>query len=51
MLVYRYYAKYVEFFASVISKLGTGETLEQYVFSPATNGNGSHMVLRFIGGA
>ncbi|KAJ3523135.1 hypothetical protein NM688_g8777 [Phlebia brevispora] len=47
----KYYARFVEFFAGIITKLGASETIEQYVFSPAANGNGSHMLLRFIGGA
>ncbi|KAI0801750.1 hypothetical protein BC629DRAFT_1581168 [Irpex lacteus] len=47
----KYYATYVRFFTEVIAELGTGETVEQYIFSPQANGNGSHMLLRFVGGA
>lgn len=47
----KYYASLLTFFTSVVEKLGTGETLEQYVFSPAANENGAQMLLRFVGGA
>ena len=47
----RYYANYVKFFTGIVEKLGAGETLEQYVFSPAANGNGTNMLLRFVSGA
>ena len=47
----RYYANYLAFFSNIISELGAGETLEQYVFSPTANGNDANMLLRFVGGA
>lgn len=47
----RYYSSMVKFFGDVIARLGVGETLEQYLFSPAASGNGTNMLLRFIGGA
>ncbi|KAL4251919.1 Questin oxidase-like protein [Abortiporus biennis] len=47
----RYYANYLQFFTDKVSKLGSGFTIEQFVFSPAANGNGSNMLLRFVGGA
>lgn len=47
----KYYTSLMKFFASEVEKLGAGETLEQYIFSPAANGNGTDMLLRFIGGA
>lgn len=47
----KYYANYVAFFSSEIAALGSGEVLERYIFSPAANENGAHVLLRFIGGA
>ncbi|THG94331.1 hypothetical protein EW026_g7119 [Hermanssonia centrifuga] len=47
----KYYASLLSLFSGVIAKLGAGETIEQYVFSPAANGNGTNMLLRFVGGA
>ncbi|OBZ68792.1 hypothetical protein A0H81_11363 [Grifola frondosa] len=47
----KYYANYVEFFATVIASIGAGETLERYIFSPGANGNESYMLFRFVGGA
>ncbi|KAI0086580.1 hypothetical protein BDY19DRAFT_894614 [Irpex rosettiformis] len=47
----KYYASFVHFFTATIAELGAGETLEQFVFSPKANGNGSNMLLRFVGGA
>ncbi|KAI0689698.1 hypothetical protein BC835DRAFT_229768 [Cytidiella melzeri] len=47
----KFYASYVRFFSGVIAELGRAETLEQYIFSPSANGNGSSMLLRFVGGA
>jgi hypothetical protein len=34
-----------------MAKLGVVKILEDYIFSPAANGNGSHMLLRLVGGA
>ncbi|CAL1713313.1 unnamed protein product [Somion occarium] len=45
------YADYLEFFAKEIQTSGIGQTLEDYVFSHAANGNGSCMLLRFVSGA
>ncbi|EKM49645.1 uncharacterized protein PHACADRAFT_265208 [Phanerochaete carnosa HHB-10118-sp] len=47
----KYYASLLTFFTAAVERLGIGETLEQYVFSPAANGNGAHMLLRFVSGA
>ncbi|PCH40152.1 hypothetical protein WOLCODRAFT_136691 [Wolfiporia cocos MD-104 SS10] len=47
----KYYARFLEFFASEIAGLGTSEVLEIYIFAPSANGNGAHMLLRFVGGA
>jgi pre-mRNA-splicing factor ATP-dependent RNA helicase DHX16 len=47
----RYYASFVAFFTSEIIAGGVGSILEKYVFSAAANGNGSNMLLRFVGGA
>ena len=47
----RYYPSYLDFFTRKIAELGAGKVLEEYVFSPAANGNGAYVLLRFIGGA
>ena len=47
----RYYANFLEFFTAIVARVGAGEALEQYVFSPVANKDGAHMLLRFIGGA
>ncbi|KAI0917006.1 hypothetical protein AcW2_007254 [Taiwanofungus camphoratus] len=47
----KYYANLLAFFTSEIRNLGSGEVLEKYVFAPSANGNGAHMLLRFVGGA
>lgn len=46
----RYYSSYLAWFKSVITTNGVGNTLENYVFSPAANGNGADMLARFFGG-
>lgn len=48
---HRYYACFVKFFSGVVAELGPAEALEQYIFSPAANGNGASMQARFINGA
>jgi hypothetical protein len=47
---FRYYSSYLELFKSLISTNGVGDTLENYVFSPAANGNGANMMASFFGG-
>ncbi|KAI0648046.1 hypothetical protein C8Q79DRAFT_905924 [Trametes meyenii] len=47
----KYYAGYLRFFTQEVVQHGVGDVLEQYVFSPAANGNEAYMLLRFIGGA
>ena len=46
----RYYATYVRFFTDIIADVGASQALEQYVFSPAANGNNAHMFARFMAG-
>ncbi|KAI0075061.1 hypothetical protein K474DRAFT_1647047 [Panus rudis PR-1116 ss-1] len=45
------YADYLAFFSDEIANIGVGQVLERYLFSPAANGNGTHMLLRFVSGA
>lgn len=47
----RYYPSYLVFFTREVVAHGAGEALERYIFAPVANGNGAHMLLRFIGGA
>jgi hypothetical protein len=42
--------QYVTFFASEIAKHGVPSVLERYLFLPETNGNGTFMLARFMGG-
>ncbi|KAJ7689939.1 hypothetical protein B0H17DRAFT_1160060 [Mycena rosella] len=45
------YPDYLVFFSAEIVKHGVTDVLENYVFSPEANRNGSLMLARFVGGA
>ncbi|KAJ6627709.1 hypothetical protein B0H10DRAFT_358150, partial [Mycena sp. CBHHK59/15] len=44
------YPDYLDFFSSQVAAHGVSAVLERYVFSPEANGNGSMMLVRFVGG-
>ena len=46
----RAYYAYVAFFSDKIHKCGVVKTMEDYIFSPAANGNNSDMLFRLFGG-
>lgn len=48
---HRYYANYLKFFESIVADIGANKTIEQYIFAPAANGNGTNMLQRFVDGA
>lgn len=47
----RAYSAYLTFFSEKIVNNGVVKTLEDYIFSPAANGNESCMLFRLFGGA
>ncbi|KAI4527554.1 hypothetical protein K525DRAFT_231854 [Schizophyllum commune Loenen D] len=44
------YVAYLKFFGEQIAEHGAQPTIEQYIFSPAANGNGTVMLARFVSG-
>ncbi|CAK5263338.1 unnamed protein product [Mycena citricolor] len=45
------YGSYLSFFTDRIQNLGVQKTLEEFLMSPAANGNGASMFARFFSGA